>query len=86
MSRDLDFFDPMCIEIQTALDTITGVDLYLKRYRPAVPEQHIYQIVRSIGYLDDVEDDPALPVSRDANVTYWTARQPQIEKVLSLRH
>jgi len=79
-----DYFDLMCIEKQTDLDVAEGMTLYLERYRPTTPEQHILQAVRALGYFDDVPDDPGLPVRRSEIERYWTARQPRIIKELNL--
>lgn len=80
-----DYFDLMCIEKATDLDAVAGIHLYLARYSPAVPEQHIYQIVKSLGYLDDVADDPGLHVSRVEIAAYWLKRQTAIENGAGLR-
>lgn len=79
-----DYFDLMCVEQQTDLDVAEGMTLYLERYRPTTPEQHILQAVRALGYFDDVPDDPGLPVRRSEIEQYWTARQPRIIKELNL--
>jgi hypothetical protein len=79
-----DYFDLMCIENQTDLDAVVGVRLYLDRYSPAVPDQHVYQIVTSIGFLEDVEEDPGLPMSKKEIAAYWADRQPQIARALRI--
>jgi hypothetical protein len=79
-----DYFDLMCIEKQTDLDVAEGMTLYLERYRPTTPEQHILQAVRALGYFDDVPDDPGLPLGRSEIERYWTARQPCIINELNL--
>lgn len=77
-----DYFDLMCVEKQTDLDAAIGVRLYLDRYCPDVPNQHLYQIVKAIGYLDDVDDDPGVPASKAELARYWAMRQPQIARSL----
>jgi len=37
----------------------------------------------SLGYLDDVEEDPAVPMPKAAIIEYWTTRVPEINANLS---
>lgn len=78
-----DYFDLMCIEQQTDLDAVVGIRLYLDRYSPDVPDQHVFQIVKSIGFLDDVEEDPGLPMPKNQIRRYWAGRQPKIARSVS---
>ncbi|WP_206447346.1 nucleotidyl transferase AbiEii/AbiGii toxin family protein [Agrococcus sp. KRD186] len=70
-----DYFDLMAIEQQTDLRTEEGMRLVVERYAPRGPEALIAETVRALGYLDDVEDDPSLPVSRKDITSYWVSRQ-----------
>lgn len=79
-----DYFDLMCIEQQTDLDVVSGMSLYHEHYRPATPDQHVYQIVRALGYFDDIANDPGLPVGRADIESYWAKRQREIVQVLGL--
>jgi hypothetical protein len=73
-----DYFDLMAIE-QTGGRTVEeGIGLFLARYRPQHPDSAIRPILLGLGYLDDVTDDPFLPVDRETVVRYWQARQPAI--------
>lgn len=73
-----DYFDLMTIE-QLGRRTIEeGLGLFLARYRPQHEDSAIARILLALGYLDDVGDDPFLPVERDAIVRYWQRRQPQL--------
>ena len=40
-------------------------------------------IVRSLGYLDDVDEDEALPESKREITRYWVARQREVLLSLS---
>lgn len=79
-----DYFDLMRIEQQTDLTVVSGMGMYVERYQPTTPDQHIYQAVRALGYFDDVEDDPGLPVHREQIETYWRGRQGRIAEDLGL--
>ena len=38
--------------------------------------------MRALGYLDDVADDPALPMDRTEIGDHWKRRQPEIVRSL----
>jgi hypothetical protein len=80
-----DYFDLMSIEQHTDLDVINGLALYIERYQPKAPDQHIGQIIRALGFFEDVDDDPALPVERGEIERYWRKRQPEVVRGLGLR-
>lgn len=73
-----DYFDLMVIEQRTDLTVEEGLVLFVDRYQPASPESAISAIVRGLGYLDDVNDDPGLPVERAEVEAYWRRRAPEI--------
>ena len=77
-----DYFDLKVLELDAGHQIEEGLALVIERYRPATPEAVILHIVRSLGYLDDVADDPALPANRTEIETYWTRRQPDIIRSL----
>lgn len=37
-------------------------------------------IIRALGYLDDVDEDELLPLSKDEVARYWRRRQPEVLK------
>lgn len=73
-----DYFDLMVIEQRTDLTVEEGLVLFVDRYQPASPESAVSVIVRGLGYLDDVNDDPGLPVERSVVEAYWRQRAPEI--------
>ena len=73
-----DYFDVMTIEQQTGRTVEEGLALFLARYQPVHAESAITPILLALGYLEDVADDPFLPLERDEIVHYWQKRQPQI--------
>lgn len=77
-----DYFDLLILERDASLHVEHGLALVVERYRPATPEAAVLHIVRALGYLDDVGDDPALPMARSELHAYWTARQPEIVRSL----
>ncbi len=70
-----DYFDIMTIEKRTPLTAEEGLGIFLDRYRPKAPDEAVIAIVRALGSLGDVQDDPALPVRRSTIEKYWAKRQ-----------
>lgn len=73
-----DYFDLMTIERQGGRTIEEGLGLFLARYQPEHEDSAITPILLALGHLDDVGDDPFLPVERDAIVRYWQRRQPEL--------
>ena len=73
-----DYFDLMTIEQQAGRNVEEGLALFLARYQPAHADSAVTPILLGLGYLDDVADDPFLPIERDAITRYWQKRQPEI--------
>lgn len=73
-----DYFDIMLIEEQAGLRVEEGLGYLIDRYKPEAPDAVLHNVVRGLGYMGDVEDDPSLPVSRAQIERYWAQRQPQI--------
>lgn len=73
-----DYFDLMSIEQVGHRSIEEGLGLFLARYQPAHEDSAITPVLLALGHLDDVADDPFLPVDRDAIVSYWERRQPEI--------
>jgi len=79
-----DYVDLMRIEQDTAFSGVDGIGFYVARYG-AVAEQTLPDLVRALGYFDDVVDEPGLGTSRDVVVDYWQRRQPAIIAALDRR-
>ena len=77
-----DYFDLMEID-RRSIRVEEGIALFLEKYRPRESDQTVSAVVRSLAYLGDVADDPALPVDRDAIQAYWTRRQREVIENLS---
>lgn len=77
-----DYFDLLTIERRTEFKAESGLRFFIERYRPRVPRQAIAAIVLGLGYLDDVADDPTLPMRREEIQEYWQRRQPEIGKIV----
>jgi hypothetical protein len=77
-----DYFDLLVLERDAGHRVEEGLAVVIERYRPVTPEAVVLHIVRALGSLEDVADDPALPLNRSEIETFWTRRQPEIVRSL----
>lgn len=77
-----DYFDLTAIEQAGVHRVEQGLAYYRERYHVGPDHVTLSHIVRGLGYLDDVADDPGLPLSRDHIERYWRTRQPEIARNL----
>ncbi|MCM3503251.1 hypothetical protein M3667_15370 [Microbacterium sp. P26] len=73
-----DYFDLMVIDEHLPMEE--GLRLLAEKYQPQAPGGLIANVVRGLGYMGDVEDDPSLPVSRAEIEQFWSARQPRLAR------
>jgi hypothetical protein len=73
-----DYFDLMAIETQAGRTVEEGIALFIQRYGRPREAASAEPIVRALGYFDDLDDDLALPVTKDEIADYWTRRQPRL--------
>lgn len=78
-----DYFDLMRIEQQTGRSAEEGIGLYMARYDEPADAPNIRRIVGALGYLDDIDEDQALPVGKEEIATYWRRRQPELVRNLA---
>ncbi len=78
-----DYYDLMVIETVAPIPIEHGLQLVVERFDPTVPEQTLSEIVRALGYLGDVEDDPTVPIDRSELEAFWARRQPEIVEHLT---
>jgi len=77
-----DYFDLMVIEQQTALTVAEGIGFFLTRYKRNPDNQVLMPVISALGYLDDVDEDDSLPVSKSTIDAYWRKRQPEVARHL----
>ena len=77
-----DYFDLMVIEQQTGLSVAEGIGFFLARYRRNPDNQVLMPVISALGYLDDVDEDDSLPVTKAAIDAYWRKRQPEVARHL----
>ena len=78
-----DYFDVLVIERDANRPVEEGVALALRKYRPEGQDEFVDSLVRALGYLDDVEEDPAVPMPKAAIARHWAARVREISANLS---
>jgi len=52
-----------------------GLALFTERYDVSSTSDTVRHIVTALGYLDDIEEDDALPIGRDELADWWRTRQ-----------
>ena len=77
-----DYLDVRAIDEQSPLSVEDGIALFLERYRLEPASEAVRSLVRAMGYLDDVEEDEALPISKDELAAWWRKRQASVIRSL----
>lgn len=70
-----DYFDVMAIDEQSPLTVEDGVALFLERYRLDPSSGALKALIGAMGYLEDVEEDEALPLAKGELEAWWRRRQ-----------
>lgn len=73
-----DYFDVKEIDERSVLSVEEGVALLLSRYRLSPADGAVKNLIRAMGFLEDVEEDPALPIERDELEQWWQRRQARV--------
>ena len=77
-----DYFDLMVIEQQTGLTVAEGIGFFLTRYKRNPDNEVLIPVISALGYLDDVDEDDSLPVTKATIDAYWRKRQPEVARHL----
>ena len=78
-----DYFDIMAIETQHQTSVEEGLSLAIRKYSPTTPGNFVVSVVKALGYLGDVADDPSLPISKPEIESYWLSRLRAINRNLA---
>jgi hypothetical protein len=78
-----DYFDLLAIEREGHRRVEEGIALALEKYRPKAGSAFVQAIIRGLGYLDDVQEDPGIPLGKAEVAAYWERRVPEIVRSLS---
>ncbi|MBA3808164.1 MAG: nucleotidyl transferase AbiEii/AbiGii toxin family protein [Solirubrobacterales bacterium] len=77
-----DYFDVMSIDERGVVTLEDGIALFLERYGLSPSSDALPHLIAALGYLDDVEQDDALPLDLDALVRWWQQRQARLVREL----
>ena len=80
-----DYFDVMRIDEQGAVTLEDGIALFLERYELDPSNVALTHLIGALGYLDDVEQDDALPLDTRELSRWWQERQARLVRELSRR-
>jgi hypothetical protein len=78
-----DYYDIKLIETQGNLTVEDGIALFLERYGVSPGSEQLRHVIRALGYLDDVEEDDALPIGKDELAAWWKKRQARLVRHLA---
>jgi hypothetical protein len=78
-----DYYDIKLIEEQGHLTVEDGIALFLERYGVGPASEALRHVVGTLGYLDDVEEDDALPTSKAELTDWWQTRQARLVRHLA---
>jgi hypothetical protein len=73
-----DYFDVKAIDEQSSLSVEDGIALFLERYRLEPSSGALKALLGAMGYLEDVEEDEALPLAKDELEAWWRKRQAAV--------
>jgi hypothetical protein len=73
-----DYFDLQTIEQKVGRTVEEGIALFMERYGVKPEDPVINHIVLGLGYLDDVDEDDSLPMSKAEIARYWKKRQREV--------
>lgn len=73
-----DYLDLAAIELDGKRRAEEGIAYFVARFEPKNADEAVAAVLRSLAYLGDIEDDPALAVSIEELEEYWTSRISQI--------
>jgi hypothetical protein len=80
-----DYYDVMCMDERGAVTLEDGIALFLERYELASSNDALPHLIAALGYLDDVEQDDALPLDKRALTPWWQKRQALLVRELGRR-
>ncbi|MFZ0179578.1 MAG: nucleotidyl transferase AbiEii/AbiGii toxin family protein [Candidatus Dormiibacterota bacterium] len=80
-----DYFDAMTIDERGHVTLEDGIALFLERYKLTPSSDALSHLVAALGYLDDVEQDDALPIDLEDLTRWWRTRQPRLVRELGRR-
>lgn len=78
-----DYYDVKLIEEQGKLTVEDGVALFLERYSVGPEDEQVQHLVRALGYLEDADEDAAVPIGKADLAAWWQQRQARLVRHLN---
>ncbi len=78
-----DYYDIKEIGERSGLSAEDGLVFFMQRYGVSAEDAAIGQIVQALGYLEDIEPDDSLPLSRKELAAWWAERQASLVRNLA---
>lgn len=79
-----DYYDVMQIDEHGDASVEDGIAFYLERYGLDRTSDALPHLIRSLGYLEDTEEDEEVPMSKKDLAAWWRRRQAQVIRNLGL--
>lgn len=79
-----DYYDVMQIDEHGGASVEDGIAFFLERYGLDRASDALPHLIRSLGYLDDAEEDEEVPMSKADLAAWWRRRQAQLTRNLGL--
>lgn len=73
-----DYYDVKEIEERGGVSVEDGIALFRERYGLDRASPAISQLIASLGYLDDCDEDESLPMSKSELAEWWRKRQAKL--------
>jgi len=77
-----DYYDLKMIDQEGTISIEAGLSLFLERYDAKAYGPELRQIIRALGYMDDVKEDESLPMTKAELSKWWRARQATLVRHL----
>ena len=78
-----DYYDIKEIGERSGLSVEDGLVFFMERFGVSAHNPAIGQVVQGLGYLDDVEEDDSLPITKEDLAEWWATRQASLVRNLA---
>jgi hypothetical protein len=79
-----DYFDVKELDERGLVSLEHGIQYWMTRYGVDRASTALAQLIRSLGYLDDAEEDASLPMTKAELAEWWRARQARLLRNLRI--
>lgn len=79
-----DYFDLKQLEEEGEVTVEDALVFFMERYGVSAEHEAVPQIIRCLGFMDDVQEDEALPISKKELAAWWQRRQKVLIRGLGI--